>query len=233
MRLIRAPVGPGFDASTYIPPAAAAQFAAAGYRFRIGYLRRDKHVNEAPDLSDGPLTWPVSFSRQELAEHLNAGLLVSLVQFARFNGRSYLGDESGRELGEAAAYNAESLGAPKGCTLWVDAEWDDAPPDSIVMVYLIAWGLAVYRAGYRPGIYEGYEGLTGEQWYSLPKYQAYWRSAMKHMAAPDPRGWNCYQGWEHSPKKASVGRPPIFGCSVDTNFACYDKKGSRFYCVSA
>ncbi len=228
MRIAPAPVGLGFDASTYIPPPAVSEFVAAGYQFRLGYLRRDQHVNERPDTG-----WPISFSRQELAEHLAGGLLVGLVQFASFRGRSYLSTSSGLKYGHNAAFNARLLGAPEGTTLFCDAEWTDDPGVAAVMDYLRAWCRAVCEAGYRAGIYEGWEGLTGAQWYSIPHATAYWRSAMKHMADPTPRGWCMYQGWEHSKAHSDRGRPPVFGQAIDPDFAVYDNRGDRAWLIAA
>lgn len=230
MRIVRAPVGLGFDASTYITPQQAAQFRAAGYLFRVGYLRRDQHVNEDPDLSDGPLSWPVSLSVRELHEHLDADLLMSFVQFARFHGRNYLSADEGARIGHNAAWNCRRLGVLEGATIWCDAEWTDSPPARLVIRFLARWAQAVAEAGYRPGCYVGFEGLTALQWYGLPYFRAYWRSAMRHMADPQPRGWCCYQGWEHS--RVSDKRPPIFGASIDQDFSHYDNYGDRFYAVA-
>jgi hypothetical protein len=228
MKVVQAPVGLGFDASTYIPPDAVAKFVAAGYRYRIGYLRRDQHVNDDPD----PY-WPVSLSRRELREHLGGGLLVGFVQFARFGGRSYLSRSSGLQYGHAAAVNARNLGVPQGAHLFVDAEWTDNPGQQAVLAYLRAWCEAVCDAGYRAGIYVGWEGLSGPQWYSVPHANCYWRSAMMHMRNPQPRGWGLYQGWEHSPGNADRGRPPVFGQGIDPGYACYDDLGDRAWLVSA
>lgn len=241
MRTVKAPVGIGYDASTYVTPSQAAHLADAGYEIRFGYLRRDRYVNERPDLSEGPLTWPVSMSRVELREHLDVGFVFSPVQFARFNGLAYLSDVSGHEIGGAAAWNAKSLELPKGATVWCDAEWTDCPDTwwakrrylARVIAYLRAWGEAVYSAGYRPGAYIGFQGLSAAQWYALPYFQAYWLSAMRYVKAPEKRGCCCYQGWEHSRSKAKYGRPPVYGVSLDTDFARYDMKGDRFYCVAA
>lgn len=228
MRIVKAPVGAGFDASTYVTPAAAADFVRAGYQFAVRYIRRDQHVNDKPDSG-----WPVSLSRQELHELHDAGLAVSVVQFASFSGRRYLSGSAGNTFGYAAAFNARELGIPDGCTLWVDAEWTDAPGDAAVMSYLTAWGKAVAEAGYRPGCYVGYDGLTGDQWYSLPYYRAYWRSAIKYARVPYPRGWSMVQGLEHSRSKASRGRPSVFGTAIDTDHVLYDDRGDRPWFVTA
>lgn len=228
MKAVRGPVGAGFDASTYIPPEAVAKFVYAGYQFRVGYLRRDQHVNDDPDTS-----WPVSMSKRELREHLNEGLLVSLVQFFAGRGRSYLSRSNGLQYGHAAAVNARALGAPEGTTLWCDAEWVDNPGTTAVMDYLRNWTRAVCEAGYRAGIYVGWEGLSGGQWYSIPHASAYWRSAMRFMAEPHPRGWSMIQGLEHSDAKADRGRPPVFGCAVDLDFCTYDNRGDRPWMIAA
>jgi hypothetical protein len=218
MRIKKCPVGVGFDASTYIRPETAAKFKRAGYRFVVRYLRRDQHVNEKPDTS-----WPISLSVQELTELLDAGLYVGLVQFARFHGKNYLSAEHGKQVGHNAAWNAKHLGVPEGATLFYDAEWTDSPPDDLVMAELRAWAKAVSDAGYRAGVYVGYEGLSGSQWYSLPYVRAYWASAMKHIQEPLPRGWSCFQGWEQK---------SVFGQVIDSDFCRYDNKGARPYFVA-
>lgn len=228
MRLRKAPIGIGFDASTYVTPHQCAALVTSGYQFRLAYLRRDRHVNDHPDTG-----WPVSLSRQELHEHLDAGLMVSVVQFASLRGRRYLSDASGRMIGGAAAHNAGHLGLPEGTTIWVDAEWTDSPGDAAVMSYLRAWGAVVADAGYRPGCYVGHEGLTGDQWYSLPHYRSYWCSAMRAMAEPLPRGWCMWQGLEHSRAQAHHGRPPVHGVSLDPDMCRYDNRGDRPWMVSA
>jgi len=227
MRLRKAPIGIGFDASTYVDPTAAAQFVAAGYEFVVRYIRRDQHVNLEP--ASG---WPVSLSTRELEQLLDAGLCVSLVQFARFHGKNYLGARHGAQMGHNAAWNARNLGAPEGTTIWYDAEWTDNPSDRAIMDELRAWAKAVSDGGYRAGVYVGYDGLSGAQWYSLPYVRAYWRSAIKTVRNPQPRGWSMYQGLEHCKAKAHRGRPPVFGQAIDTDFAVYDDKGARPYMIS-
>ena len=237
MRCVKAPVGLGFDASTYVTPAQVKQLAESGYEYRIGYLRRDKHVNQHPDMSG----WPVSLSVQELHEHLNAGVMVGAVQFARFHGLNYLSAGAGKTIGEAAAWNAEMLGLPKGIHLWLDAEWNDCPTGwwarrkyiARVLAYCAAWCRAVVAAGYRAAVYEGFWELSARQWYSIPKATAYWLSAMRDVKPPRVRGCCMYQGWEHSRKKARYGRPPVHGVSLDTDFSRYDRKGERFYLAAA
>jgi hypothetical protein len=159
--------------------------------------------------------------------------LVSPVQFARFHGRNYLNASSGAQIGYAAAWNCEKLGLPEGTTVWVDAEWTDNPGDAAVLSYLRAWGKAVAEAGYRPGVYVGYDGLTGSQWYGLPYFRAYWASAMRYIGYPEPRGFCMYQGLEHSAANANRGRAPIYGVSLDQDFARYDQRGERAWMVSA
>jgi hypothetical protein len=220
MKLVTAPVGAGFDCSVYCGPEAAAAMKAHGYRYIARYVRRDKHVNDGPDPD-----WPVSLSRQELRELLEAELLVSPVQFARFHGRNYLSADSGAAIGEAAAWNCQQLGLPEGTTVWVDAEWTDGPDPDLVLAYLRAWAEPVAAAGYRPGVYVGWEGLTGAQWYGLPKFQAYWRAGMRYLSAPLPRSYCMFQSPELK------GDDAVLGLDVDTDFVTYDEKKARPYMV--
>jgi hypothetical protein len=217
MRAIEAPVGVGIDASTYLPPEKVRLFKDAGYGFRIGYLRRDHHVNDGPDLS-----WPTSTSRRELAEHLEAGMPYGFYQFGAFLGRSYLSAAAGLEAGRNAGLNAKDLGTPEGVHIFCDAEWTDSPGIQSVMSYLRAWCNGVAEHYYSPAIYNGFDELTGDLLYSIPLATAYARSAMRLLCNPQPRGYSLFQGWEHSKAQVKHGRPPIFGCSVDVCFSTYD-----------
>jgi len=239
MRVKRATIGAIIDASTAINLETAKRFKAAGVSTVMRYIRRDKYVMEKPDGH-----WPESLSKLELSWLLAAGLDVGLFQFARFNGANYLSKTAGESIGEAAAWNVKALGIPNGMTCFVDAEWYDAPTSRVkrywynrrVLAYLRAWGRSYHAGGGRPGCYEAYDGLSGRQWYGLPKYRSYYCSAMKGprmLGDPQPRGFCAWQGLEHSGGKASRGRPPVFGTAIDTGQSHYDRKGDRFYVVTA
>lgn len=225
MRAIPIPLGKGFDASTYVTPDQAARLVkpqpddGEPYRFAVRYLRRDQYVYERPDTS-----WPVSLSKQELGELLSAGLAVGLVQFGRFHGRRYLSAARGASHGFNAVWNASRLGVPEGVTLYTDAEWTDSPPDSLVLDYLRAWGQAVAEAGYRPGCYIAYDGLTRQQWYGLPYYRTYWASAMHAalLTPPLPRGYSLYQHTQRTD----------CGVVLDPCYSVADLRGDRPWVVA-
>lgn len=214
----------GFDTPTYVTPEKARQFLGAGYDFVIRYVGRSKRVDTEPDTS----SWMVSLSKRELAELTSAGMAVSIVQFAKFTGRPYLNEEYGLKIGGAAAYNVRGLGVPKGVTVWCDAEWSDNPSREQVIAYLNGWASAVSGAGYRPGVYVGWTGLSGLDWYMLPKYRHYWKSASA-MPFVEKRGYQMIQALERSPKRKNA----VFGLDIDQNLSCIDAKGDRFYWVRA
>jgi hypothetical protein len=200
------------------------------------YVRRDKFVFDkpTPEQISGE-EWPVSCSRMELDGLLSAGLDVGLFQFARFHGLNYLCAEAGAKLGAAAAWNVAELGIPHGLTAFADAEWTDCPTTWIAKrrfwarawAFLKAWGLSCDTGGTEPGIYNGFDGPPGRWWYRLPRFRAYYCSAMKGprmVGDPQPRGYCAWQGWEHK---------DVFGTAIDTGQAHYDRKGDRFYVVTA
>ena len=239
MRVKRATVGAIVDMSTHVDLGTAKLFKASGVSIVMRYVRRDKRVLDKPDGD-----WPESLSKLELDWLLEAGLEVGLFQFARFHGGNYLSATSGAAVGEAAAWNVAALGIPEGMTTFVDAEWTDAPESRVkrywynrrVKAYLRAWGKRYAAGGGSPGCYEAYEGLSGRQWYKLPPFRHYYCSAMKAprmIGDPQPRGFCAWQGLEHSRSKAGRGRPPVFGQAIDTGQSHYDRKGDRFYVVTA
>lgn len=211
MRAKNCPRGLGFDASTYVDQSTVGLLKCSGYKFRIGYLRLDIHVNDKPDLS-----WPTSMSHTELREHLSVGMPVSLVQF--FTSRT-LAPGLGHETGTAAATNAQLLKAPKGITLWLDAEWSkNLPSQADVWQYCCEWAERVEAGGYEPGIYVGCGmPLTSEQLYGLPKFRHYWRAAsiVPQVAV---RGWQMIQGMETT----------VHGVKLDPDMCALDHKGDRF-----
>jgi hypothetical protein len=213
MRAKNVPRGLGFDASVYVDPCTVGLFKCSGYKFRVGYVNRQVHVNDQPDPN-----WPVSISKQELREHLRADMPVSLVQFFNGNG-NYLKPGYGTQVGTAAATNAQLLGAPKGITLWVDAEWSkNLPSEAQVWQYLNEWSAPVQAAGYEPGIYVGSgQPLGSDALYGLPRYTHYWRAA---SIVPNvrTRGYQMIQGM---PQK-------VHGVEIDPDIAALDHLGDRF-----
>ena len=206
----RAPAFPAFDTSNYVTPEMAARFFEAHYRTVFRYVKLSRRVYDTPQ------TWPVSLSRQELRELVDAGFMVSLVQFlvseAAGGGR---GAENGKRYGDAAGWNAKELGAPAGITVWCDAEgWENQSRDDI-LAYLNAWAKACSSYGYRPGLYvgSGLPGITPEDLWGLPGFSAYWRAASIVPQVLN-RGWTVAQMCEMK----------VFGLGIDADWIGLDHK---------
>jgi hypothetical protein len=214
---VRAPLQLGFDASTYIDPKLAKRFLEAGYATAFRYVKKRRRVYDTPQ------KWPVSLSHRELAELVDAGLKVSLVQFVvpevSGGGGGY---ENGKRLGDAAGWNAKTLKAPKGITVWCDAEgWEDRGRADI-LAYLNGWSDGCKAYGYRPGLYVG-AGLgrvgkmvTGEDLSELPGFAAYWRAASIVPQVPN-RGWTVIQGLQVK----------VFGEPIDQDMIALDHRAKR------
>jgi hypothetical protein len=218
MRSVSASRFAAYDTSSYVTPSAATALYAAGYRLAFRYARRDKKVNLIPDTSQ-----PVSLSIRERDELLATGFKLSLVQFASLS--LVPSAATGAQAGSAMAYNAQQLGFLPGNMLWCDVEWAQVPVGgaTAVMAYINAWALAVVNFGFACGCYVGPNaGLTGDQWYSLPKVTAYWKSA---SAVPwvENRGFQAIQGLP-----IMVG-----GIEIDQDLLCLDNKNQLFSCLGA
>jgi hypothetical protein len=218
MRSVSASRFAAFDASEYITPSNASALYAAGYRLAFRYARRDKKVNAIPDTGS-----PVSLSLRERDELLAVGFKLSLVQFASLS--LVPSTATGVQAGSAMVYNAQQLGFLPGNVLWCDVEWASVPSGgaSAVMAYIKAWALEVVNAGYVCGCYVGPNaGLTGDQWYSLPKVTAYWKSG---SAVP----WVTNRGFQ-----ALQGLPILVGgVEIDQDLICLDNKNEVFTCLGA
>jgi hypothetical protein len=124
----------------------------------------------------------------------------------------------GRQDGQNATANAQSVGFPAGVNLWCDLEGvDPAAQAQDVIAYCEAWYQAVNAAGYVPGLYVGAGALlTGQQLYDL-SFQHYWQSA---SIVPDipTRGYQLLQLW-----------PPISinGVWIDLDVAQNDNLGGQ------
>jgi hypothetical protein len=217
MRSAPAPRRLGCDTAAYIDPRYHEPLKAAGYHYCLRYLRRDRHVNDKPDLSGGV----VSLSKRELGELLAAGLDVGLVQFYSNAAPS---EKRGDHVGRNAAWNAHQLGAPSGVTLWLDLEWSTtAPAASDSLAYANAWAAAVAAHGYEAGVYVGANcGLTGDQLWSLPQVRHYWKSASMVPWVPH-RGFQLLQSL---PVR-------VHGLMIDQDISVLDDKGDRWHLVTA
>jgi hypothetical protein len=128
---------------------------------------------------------------------------------------------NGSIVGLNALDNCKQLGIPEGTTVFCDAEFNDAP-DAYVIDYLKGWQEAV-KTYYRPGLYVGYDGLSGGQLWALPGFACYWRAGMKYLAAPDNRGYSMFQ----------TTQVDVHGIDTDLNVMTYDNKRDRPWFVRA
>ncbi len=222
----------GFDASTYVDPIFARWMLERGYEFVVRYIRLDRRVNTTPDAG-----WPVSLSHAELAELLEVGLKVSLVQFP--GGRPSA--EKGHRHGDAAGHNACALGARKGTTVWCDCEYDNDYAKADIQAYLNAWSAAVVGHGCAPGLYVGPGiNLDADDLYALPRFRSYWKSA-SWVPFPAVRGVQMIQTCEyirHGSKPSnwwleSINKKNRDGRHrIDANCVCMDAFGDRFYWIA-
>jgi hypothetical protein len=207
----------GFDTAAYVAREYIQPLRDAGYHYCLRYLRRDRHVNKAPDLTGGV----VSLSHQELAELLEGGLDVGLVQFYSNAAPS---QKRGEHVGRSAAWNAHQLGAPPGVTLWLDLEWSrEAPPAKDSLAYANAWAAVVAAHGYEPGVYVGIHcGLTGDQLWSMPQVRHYWKSASAVPWVPH-RGFQMLQSLQTR----------VHGLVIDQDLSALDNHGDRWTLITA
>lgn len=152
----------GFDCNTTVTPMVAGNFAAAGYRFAVRYVRRVRR--HAFDLTSG-----------EILTILEAGLGLMVVQHVANEGWVPT-PERGSNYGAVAAAEARSIGVPQGISLWCDLEGVqlETPADDVIS-YCNNWHREVLEAGYRPGLYVGWHpGLDAVQLYRKLRFDAYW-----------------------------------------------------------
>jgi hypothetical protein len=217
MRLVKLNPCIGFDTPTALNEELCEKFIQSGCKFVIRYVTRWKsyHEDPTPDIGD----WFYGLSKSELETILRSGLKVGIVQAMRMS--TTLTYQNGTTVGLAALRNCERLGIPEGATVFCDAEFDRADSQKVIS-YLKGWQEPV-RSKYRPGLYVGYDGLTGEQLYSLPGFACYWRAGMRYVKDPQPRGYAMWQ----------TGQQDVYGIDVDFDYMRYDEKGDRPYFVSA
>jgi hypothetical protein len=229
MRAVRVPRKLGFDTISHVDEQTAKLFVMSGYTFVARYLRRDKRVNQYPDLTGDA----VSLTPPELAGLLEAGLLVSAVQFGGGRMGAHLGTDYGHRIGQAAAHNATTLGLPAGVAIWCDAEWSEpVPARRSVREYLDAWSRPVEAAGYEPGLYVGAgTRLSGQELWELPRYRHYWQgnSIVPWVAN---RGYQMHQGYQCGGRvDGRRAGPRVHGLIIDQDLAHLDQLGERFRVV--
>ncbi|CAL2084912.1 DUF1906 domain-containing protein [Tenacibaculum sp. 190524A02b] len=204
-KVTKAPAGlRGFDSDTIISKDTAVKFKEDGYSFCFRYLSRGKGQH------DGDLSF------QEANDILNSGLALSAVQHVSNPGWVPTGS-LGTTYGENAAYNATSIGLPKGMNIWCDLEGIATGTTSDdVIAYCNAWYDAVYKAKYIPGIYVGANAvLDSQQLYWDLKFQHFWKS-MSNVPNVANRGYQMIQSYQPN---------LINGIGIDEDTTQDDDKG--------
>jgi hypothetical protein len=233
MKIVPAPRGLAIDTPCYVDPERARALYRAGFRVVWRYIRRREKVDKTPDQDH----WCKYLSHQELDELLSIGLLVGLVQRGIGNG-PWRTPAHGRQLGHAAASNAEALGIPAGASAACDCEWTRPPAPAQIRDYLYGWG-AEAKAHTVPMLYHSQDldclGATGL--YRLPFFKGYWgsASAVRGVAV---RGYQGRQTLQHDLRPDGSIVPvrswrECNGMIFDANVCCYDAIGDRAMVVSA
>jgi hypothetical protein len=132
----------------------------------------------------------------------------------------------GAHVGNAMGSNANDLGVPRDCTLWLDLEWGEVSTPSAVdtLAYAEEWGRQVVEKwGYHAGIYHGpNSGVTGEQLYNLRYFRHYWKAMSQVRGWVTGRHYQLFQGYTQK----------IHGLEIDPDMAVFDNQNDRFRIVA-
>ena len=166
--MISRPATPGlyYDASVRLHEPSARALLAAGC---VGVFR---YV----PLPRNPIGQDIN--APELAMLVGLGLEVGLVQHVRMPGWDPR-QHSGYEDGQVAVEYAQQAEYPEGAHLWCDFEGPlVGVPSGPCIEYCTQWARGVVEAGYRAGLYCGYDDpMTPEELYLLPGITSYWSDA--------------------------------------------------------
>lgn len=223
------------DSAGYIGDKANALYGA-GVRTVARYLPRTEGVTDDPDFSH----WKVPISRRELREHTDAGLDVTLPQWA-IRGEPDLDGDAGERVGRAAHENARALDVPEGAVLWCDCEWNDdnRPTLADATDYLNRWSYNAWRFSshrFRPGLYVSRDlleiGFTAATLWELPYFRAYWKSA-SYTSTVNERGFVMLQSLEYvfDGVRFVPYADGVKGARVDLNLATIDGRGDYLKAV--
>jgi hypothetical protein len=193
----------GFDCNQPLTALECKAFKEAGMDFCIRYVPR------TASLMSGNLTY------EEAGIILASGLAISAVQHVPLPNWMPTGELGSRYGAFASQYAKNTVGLPEGMVLWLDLESvSTAATPQDVIDYCSSWYASVFRDGYVPGLYVGWQpGLNGEGLYNLP-FKHYWR-AYNADFTPDPRG---YQLIQHTQKT-------LGNVTYDPNTTQEDKMG--------
>lgn len=160
-----------------------------------------------------------SVTSAEIDQILAAGLAFMPVTFGMKHGTP-LTAALGSTYGANTVRQAQAVGIPQGCTVWLDLEdCTGAPAD--VEAFVNSWCAPVKAAGFVPGLYVGAgDVLSGTELYALAVVR-YWQSLSKEV---DSRGQiaepSC--GWSMIQLFDSQTREGVF---VDVDVVQKDYKG--------
>jgi len=206
---------PAFTTAGYVDRETAAALRALKFQTAMRYMRRDRHVNDEPDLA----SWKVSLSHEEFADDLEVGLDVGLVQFS--DRKSVPTPENGAEAGDAAGWNATELGYPKKAVIWCDFEFDKVPDGATRagnIDHLRSWCAKALPYDYELGLYYGTNILlSGEDLYRKLPFTHYWKSA-SNVPLVDVRGPQMTQLLSHE----------LLGVNMTVEAPCIDGMGHIF-----
>lgn len=206
---------PTFCTAGHVSRTNAAAMRALQFQTVIRYNRRDKHINDEPDLS----SWKVSLSHEEFADLLEVGFDVGLVQFS--DRKSLPTEANGWSAGDAAGWNANQLSYPKKGVIWCDFEFDKIPEGATRegnIKHLQQWCAAAARYDFELGLYYGMNTLlTSDDLYYELSFTHYWKSA-SCVEWVSERGFQMFQ----------LLSQDLFGMRMTVEAPCIDAKGHIF-----
>lgn len=207
----------GFDCNTTVGLVHGQKMRRADFRFVMRYVRRSEWHS-------------FDVTANEIANLLRADLAVGVVQHVAPPGWRPT-KRLGRVYGHVAAEEAGGAGYALGSTLWCDLEGVSSQSSkSEIIDFCNAWYDEAIAAGYRAGLYAGWDcGLTPDELYYRLRFKAYWSAynladywASLEMRASEPS----VRGAQLLQREARVAdRVPGIPFSFDVNELHVDKKG--------
>lgn len=196
----------GFDCNCKLSYDLAKKFKADGYEFAMRYVGRYTQAS-------------FDIDKSELDDILRAGLQIGIVQHCPGKPGILPSGSLGTEYGKNAARFAEEAGYEKGCVVYLDLEdvnIEYKKRQGDILEFCNTWYDEVLRAGYKPGIYVGFNNfLTGRELYFKLKFKTYWKSFSR---VPDVYK----RGYAMKQLKWLTG---VNGIDIDTDEAGTDKLG--------
>jgi hypothetical protein len=181
-RVVAAPSGAhGFDSASVLSAQTARAMNQSGFQFCIRYLSRLSPQGRG-DLSN-----------TEAKGILDGGLALMAVQHVSKPG--WVPNATlGRQYGQGAVANAQSVGLPTGLNVWLDLEGiNPSVSHDDVIQYCNTWFDEVAGAGYETGVYVGYRCiLSPDELFWRLKTTHYWRSGSQVPDIPQ-RGYQLVQ----------------------------------------